>query len=66
MMPNSLASEFIVERKGADRRKATGVAPPYLTAEGFVLIDRREYADRRAAPEKSANDSCVNQVFVTR
>ncbi len=65
MMPNNLASEFMVERKGNDRRVAKAVPPPYLTVEGFVLIDRREYSDRRTSPKTSANDSSVSPIGAT-
>ena len=41
------APHFVVERNG-ERRKSADVAPPYLTSEGLVLVDRRDGDDRRA------------------
>ena len=37
---------FVVERSG-ERRISAPVAPPFLTSEGLVLVDRREGSDRR-------------------
>jgi hypothetical protein len=37
-------------RARQDRRRTPRTAPPYLTEEGMVLVDRREGCDRRAAP----------------
>ncbi|HSY28058.1 MAG TPA: hypothetical protein VK832_11175 [Burkholderiaceae bacterium] len=36
-----------VARDGFDRRNGHHIQPPYLTDEGFVLIDRRASPDRR-------------------
>ena len=36
-----------VDRDGFDRRNGHHLPPPYLTDEGFVLIDRRASPDRR-------------------
>lgn len=41
---------LLVQRNKDDRRVASRVAPPYLTEEGIVMIDRREGNDRRGAP----------------
>lgn len=43
-----LENELVVPRGREDRRKARNAAPPYLTEEGLVLVDRREGRDRRA------------------
>jgi hypothetical protein len=40
--------ELRVNRDVFDRRDGHHVAPPYLTDEGFVLIDRRTAPERRA------------------
>lgn len=37
-------SEFFVERRSDERRKQFQLLPPYLTEEGFVLVDRRDLA----------------------
>ena len=37
-----------VNRDVFDRRGGHHIAPPYLTDEGFVLIDRRAAPERRA------------------
>lgn len=37
-----------VDRDVFDRRTGRHLPPPYLTDEGFVLIDRRALPDRRA------------------
>jgi hypothetical protein len=39
--------ELKVNRDVFDRRDGHHVAPPYLTDEGFVLIDRRAAPERR-------------------
>lgn len=38
---------FTVSRGSVDRRKATMISPPYLTADGITLVDRRERDNRR-------------------
>jgi hypothetical protein len=40
--------KLTVNRDVFDRRDGHHVAPPYLTDEGFVLIDRRAAPERRA------------------
>ena len=42
-----------VDRDGFDRRNGHHLQPPYLTDEGFVLIDRRASPDRRADARQS-------------
>ena len=48
------APHFVVERNG-ERRKSAEVAPPYLTSEGLVLVDRRDGGDRRAQQTESVS-----------
>jgi hypothetical protein len=38
---------ILVERSQCDRRTPVSSAPPYLTEEGMVLVDRRESLERR-------------------
>jgi hypothetical protein len=40
---------FIVSRSTLERRSEKRRAPPYLTEEGMVLVDRRVMQDRRGA-----------------
>lgn len=49
--------EFIVARQPFDRRQTRTAAPPYLTEEGLVLVDRREGRDRRAGNRAPAADT---------
>ena len=48
MWKSDSGNDFIVNRSNEERRSAIRRMPPYLTAEGLVLIDRRETNDRRA------------------
>jgi hypothetical protein len=57
MNQDNLAREFTFERDRRERRVTRSFQPPYLTEEGFVLIDRRENSDRRAARKQPANES---------
>jgi hypothetical protein len=43
-----------VARDFFDRRCSQHLPPPYLTDEGFVLIDRRASPDRRESTRQSA------------
>lgn len=57
-MDQAMLDELVVPRAREDRRKTRSFAPPYLTEEGLVLVDRREGRDRRAVtvapqPEKA-------------
>jgi len=54
---------FVVERSREDRRVAPHAAPPYLTEEGFVLVDRREGGERRGS--RNADDSGASVPAVT-
>ncbi|CAN5264840.1 hypothetical protein BH11PSE11_BH11PSE11_38740 [soil metagenome] len=48
---------FMMPRDEVERRAKAKLPPPYLTVEGFVLIDRRENEERRAPQKLSANDT---------
>lgn len=41
-----------VDRDVFDRRAGHHIAPPYLTEEGFVLVDRRTSPERRVDAER--------------
>jgi len=41
-----------VDRDVFDRRGGHHIAPPYLTEEGFVLVDRRTLPERRVDAER--------------
>ncbi len=43
-----------VARDFFDRRCSHHLPPPYLTDEGFVLIDRRASPDRRESAQRGA------------
>lgn len=65
MDQNALERDFMVARSGTDRRKAGRGAPPYLTEDGLVLVDRRESGERRtqrAANEGSGRDLVLERV----
>ncbi len=47
MQAGNLEWHFTVSRSSADRRIATVISPPYLTDDGFTLVDRRVKEDRR-------------------
>ena len=42
-----------VDRDLFDRRNGHHIAPPYLTDEGFVLVDRRTSPERRVDAQRS-------------
>ncbi len=44
---------FLANRSIGDRRNRNLDAPPYLTGEGMVLIERRSGSDRRGMPSQS-------------
>lgn len=48
MNPNTIVPDFFIAREPFDRRAERLAQPPYLTVEGFVLIDRRTEEERRA------------------
>jgi hypothetical protein len=48
MQSNNLEWNFTVFRATTDRRVQKPAQPPFLSAEGFSLVDRRQNPDRRA------------------
>ena len=59
MDQKSMDTKFIVPRFG-ERRSSVRSAPPYLTEEGFVMVDRREGSDRRK-PSQQAGGNAANK-----
>lgn len=47
MQAQKLEWHFTLSRGSVDRRISTAISPPYVTEEGFTLVDRRERNDRR-------------------
>lgn len=47
-------NEFFVDRRLPERRQERQLKPPFLTEEGFVLVDRRGSEDRRGGLDVDA------------
>jgi hypothetical protein len=48
----SLVHNYWIVRTTQDRRGTSNTSLPYITQEGLVLVDRREYKERRIESRK--------------
>lgn len=63
---NSEELDFRVSRDVFDRRNNRHLPPPYLTDEGFVLIDRRASLDRREDARQSVVVNMDSEIKAVR